>query len=104
MKSFMLVTGHGPVVILTSYESVTARRLLDELHAKGIEKFLAFEIPIELAKARYGSHFFVVEHDLDESEKVRILDKDGPHAFRLFQFHELGPLIVYEPGTSTGSP
>lgn len=97
MKTFMLFAGRGPLVILTSYDDLTAPHSLDALKAKGIEKFMAFEIPLTSARARYGSHFFVAEHDLDEHDDLRILDHDGAHAFRLFPFRELGPLIVHEP-------
>ena len=99
MKTFMLFTRRGALVILTSCESVTAPESLQALKAKGVEKFIAFEIPLGLAKARYGPHFFVAEHDLDETNDLRILDQDASRAFRLFRFSELGPLIVHESDT-----
>lgn len=96
----MLFAKRGVLVILTSCETVTAPDALQALKVKGVEKFLAFEIPLELAKARYGPHFFVVEHDIHETSDLRILDQDGSRAFRLFGFRELGPMIVHEPETS----
>ena len=45
MKTLMLLAGSGPLVILTSHESVTDEGLLDRLRRKGIGKFVAFEIP-----------------------------------------------------------
>lgn len=97
MKVFMLLTGSGPLVILTSYASVADAPLVKKLRAKGIDKFLAYEIPLELAKSRYGGHFSVVEHDLRENDDLRVLDYDGARAFRLFRFDELGPATVSEP-------
>ena len=37
MKVAMLFTGSGPLVILTSHESLTSPALLDKLAAKGID-------------------------------------------------------------------
>jgi len=96
VKTFMLLTAGGPLVILTSYGSVTAPDLLRKLKAKGIAKFVSYEIPLALAKERYGGHFFVVEHDLHETDDLRVLDYDGARAFSLFQFHELHPAETYE--------
>lgn len=96
MKCFMLFTGSGPLVILTSYGSATDPDLLEKLHAKGIDKFLAYEIPVPLAKERYGAHFVVVARDLHQEDDLRILDYSGERAFQLFHFHELAAPITYE--------
>ena len=96
MKALMIFAGSGPVVVLTSHESVTAPSLLDKLRAKGIDKFIAYEISIELAQSRYGGHFEVVTRDLHETDDLRVLDFNGERAFRLFSLSELGPPIMYE--------
>ncbi len=96
MKTAMLFTGSGPIVILTSHDSVTAPTLLKKL-AKGIERFLAYEIPLELAKARYGGHFTTVVNDLHESDDLRVLDYNGERAFALFRLDELKSPVFYEP-------
>lgn len=96
MKAFLLFTAAGPLVILTSYETPTSPGLLEKLDAKGIDKFMAFEIPLALARERYGGHFTVVEHDLRESDDLRILDYSGQRAFRLFAFDEMGPPVIHE--------
>ena len=94
MNVFMLFAGSGPLVILTSHWTVDDPYLLDKLLAKGIDKFIAFQIPLDIARARYGQHFDVVAHDLSESDDLRVLDFDGTRALRLFAFHEMtGPLI-----------
>ena len=97
MKVAMLFTGSGPIVILTSHDSVTAPKLLEKLEAKGIERFLAYEIPLELAKTRYGGHFKTVMNDLYETDDLRVLDYNGERAFALFGLDELGSPVVYEP-------
>lgn len=97
MKALMLVTGSGPVVILTSYDAVTEPALLEKLKAKGIERFIAHEIPLELARQRYGGHFQTVLNDLRESDDLRVLDYNGERAFALFRLDELGPQVIYDP-------
>lgn len=96
MKAFLIFTGSGPLVILTSYDSVTQAGLLEKLEAKGIDKFLSFEIPLDMARERYGAHFSVVEHDLRETDDLRILDYNGQRAFSLFHFDELSPPTFHE--------
>ena len=96
MKTVMLFTGSGPIVILTSHDSVTAPALLEKLEAKGIERFLAYEVPLDLAKQRYGGHFNTVMNDLHETDDLRVLDYNGERAFALFRLDELGSPVVYE--------
>jgi hypothetical protein len=95
MKTYMILTDTGPIVILTSHASLD-ESLLERLATKGIDKFVACEIPLNLAQTRYGTHFSVVKGDLRESEELRILDGDGVHAFKLFRFDELGPPTQHE--------
>ena len=102
MKTFMLLTAAGPLVVLTSHDSITEPDLLRKLKGRGVTKFVAYEIPLALAQERYGSHFFVVAHDLDEKDDLRVLDNDGAHAFSQFRFSELLPPQTYEgPGIET---
>ena len=46
MKSLLLLTASGPLLILTSHESLHDPKLLEELKHKGIGKFVAFEVPV----------------------------------------------------------
>ena len=97
MKTAMLFTGSGPIVILTSHDSFTAPALLKKLQAKGIERFVAYDIPLELAKVRYGGHFTPVVNDLHQSADLRVLDYNGERAFALFRLDELKSPMFYEP-------
>lgn len=97
MKAYMLFTGSGPLVVLTSHEAITEPALLDKFRAKGIDKFVAHEIAIDVARQRYGGHFNVVLNDLHEADDLRILDYNGERAFRLFRLAELGTPILHEP-------
>ncbi len=96
MKALMLFTGSGPIVVLTSHATVTDPSLKAQLKAKGIEKFVAYELPLETVKERYGGHFNTVMHNLHETDDLRVLDFDGQRAFRLFSFEELGPALEVE--------
>ncbi|MDX1593653.1 MAG: hypothetical protein R3298_05345 [Gammaproteobacteria bacterium] len=97
MKIFMLYTGSGPIVIMTSYDSVEDAHLLEKLASKGIHKFIAHEIPLDLARDRYAAHFENVQRNLDETDDLRVLDYNGERAFRLFRFDELGESTLREP-------
>ena len=43
MKAGIFFTGSGPIVVLTSYASLTAPNFVEKLAAKGIGKFIAYE-------------------------------------------------------------
>jgi hypothetical protein len=96
MKSLLLLTASGPLLVLTSHESLRDPKLLDALKGRGIGKFVAFEVPLTLAKERYGGHFQVVENDLHETDDLRVLDLNGQRIFQLFRFDELGTPILQE--------
>jgi hypothetical protein len=96
MHVFFLFTGSGPLVILSSYGSVKDPSLLRKLASKGIEKFLAYEIPLALAKQRYARHFDVVCQDLSQTDDLRVLDYNGQRALHLFTFDEMGTPMTHE--------
>jgi hypothetical protein len=96
MKTALLLTGSGPLVIATSHTSLTDSGLLEKLRAKGIDKFIAYELPLDLVKKRYGGHFDIAMQDLNESDDLRVVDFSGERAFRLFHLKELGTPVLYE--------
>ena len=102
MHVFMLFTGGGSLVILTSHASIEDPELLAKLAGKGIDKFLAYEAPLPLAQARYGMHFDIVARSLAETDDLRVLDFDGARAARLFRFEEMSGPIAHE-GSSIAS-
>jgi len=97
MKAALIFTGSGPIVILTSYESLTDETLIAKLRAKGLEKWIAFELPLTQCRQRYGAHFDVVCEDLQQADDLRVLDYNGHRVLELFRFDELGEPIFYEP-------
>jgi hypothetical protein len=104
MKAALLFTGSGPLVILTSYRSLTDPVLLAKFRAKGIGKFIAYEVPVQLAEQRYGGHFQAVLRDLRQTDDLRVLDFNGERAFHLFRLEELGAPIMHEMAEHAAPP
>jgi len=96
VKAALIFTASGPLVIITSHDSLTAAPLLEKLSAKGINKFIAYEAPLDIVRQRYGHHFQVVTQDLHETDELRVLDENGHRAFELLNFEELGEPLMYE--------
>lgn len=97
MKAGIFFTGSGPILILTSYDSLTNPDLVEKLEAKGIKKFIAYEVSENRVKVKYGKHYNVVMGDLKQQDDLRVLDYDGHHVFYTFSFEDLGQPIYYEP-------
>ena len=96
MKAGIVITGTGPIVVLTSFASFSDPGFVEKLRAKGIRKFLAFEVPVEACAQRYGEHYPVVLEDLRQSDDLRVLDFDGHHVYATFSFAELGQEYRHE--------
>jgi hypothetical protein len=95
MRSFLLLTETGPVLLLTKYTAVTEETFLEHLDQRGIKKFIAFEVPVSKVHRLYGVPFDVVAADIDRGRDMRVLDYNGPHIFSSFDFDELGsPTLV----------
>ncbi len=95
MKAGIIFTGTGPILILTTFESLTDPRLTEKLKARGMKKFIAYEVPVEKVKQKYGTHYSVILGDLSQTDDLRILDIDGHHVFLNFSFDEMGPPYYY---------
>jgi len=96
MKSGIIFTGSGPILIMTSYDSINNPKLVEKLASKGIKKFIAYEVPEQAVKDKYGQHYHVVMGDLRQTDDLRVLDYDGHHVFNSFCLRELGAPIYYE--------
>lgn len=90
MKAYLIFTGSGPILILTTYPGVDDPRLTEKLGHKGIAKFIAYEVPVERTRTLYAVPFEVIAADLAGSEDVRVLDFNGHHIFANFRLSELG--------------
>jgi hypothetical protein len=97
MKSLLLFTGGGPMVVLSSHGEPDDDVFLGKLKAKGVDKFMAYELPLEEVEAKYGGHFKTVVNDLHETDDLRVLDVNGHRVFELFRLDVLGKPFIYEP-------
>lgn len=97
MRAGVIFTGTGPILILTSHDSLTDAALVARLAAKGIGKFIAHEVPIDEVRRGYGPTFSRVMTDLRQDDGLRILDIDGTHIFGHLHLRDLGPTLVVEP-------
>ncbi len=96
MKAGIFFSGTGPILILTTYDSLTDPKLVEKLSAKGIKKFIAYEVSDEKVKERYGMQYNVIMGDLHQTDDLRVLDYDGHHVFNNFSIKELGDPIFHE--------
>lgn len=95
MKAAMVFTGSGPILILTTFDTLDAPGLLERLAARGIKKFIAHEVNLDKVKKQYGTRFSVILGDLSQTDDLRVMDIDGHHVFNNFAFDELGPPIYH---------
>ena len=96
MKAGIFFTGSGPILLLTSYESLLETELVEKLRAKGIKKFIAYEVAVDAVRQRYGNHYDVVMNDLKQQDDLRVMDYDGHHVFYNFSLKELGEPIFHD--------
>jgi hypothetical protein len=96
MRSFLILAENGPLLVLTSMASITEERLIESLARKGIDKFIAYEVPVERVHEFYGVPFEVIASDLEHGKDLRVVDFNGPQIFSCLSFSELGQPIHYE--------
>jgi hypothetical protein len=88
MKAIIVFTGSGPLLILASYPSADDPNFINKLKAKGIKKFISFEVPVELCKNLYGLSYLDIVRDLQNVNDMRVLDFDGHRIFNKFSFNK----------------
>jgi hypothetical protein len=95
IRALLIITGGGPMLILTSYPGPGDERLVEQLRLRGISRFLAYEIAVATVRERYPDSFDRVAQDLAETEDARVLDYNGHQIMAKFQHSELGrPLEI----------
>jgi hypothetical protein len=76
---------------------LTAPNFVEKLAAKGISKFIAYEVEVEDVKKQYGKHFEVIMKDLHQTDDLRVLDYHGHRVFRNFTLSKLRQPMYHEP-------
>jgi len=96
MKAGIFFTGTGPILLLTSYETLDDPNLVAKLKTKGIRKYIAYEVPEEMVKDKYGKQYSIILGDLKQSDDLRVLDYDGHHVFYNFSVKDIGEPVYHE--------
>jgi len=81
MKTAIIFTGTGPILILTTYKSLTDSKFVEKLAVKGIKKFIAYDLPVNLVREKYGAQFAVIMNDVKQTDDLRVLDYNGHNGF-----------------------
>ena len=96
IRAYLIFTGTGPILVLSTYSRLDDPRLLEKLRYKGISKFIAYEVGLAIVRERYEHAFENVARDLDVAEDLRVLDFNGHQIMANFALSELGEPIPYE--------
>ncbi len=93
MRAYLIFTGTGPILVLTTFASLTDERFVGKLRYKGITKFIAYEVSLQAVRERYPGGYPNVAGDLEGVEDVRVLDFNGHQIMANFSLEELGEPI-----------
>jgi hypothetical protein len=94
-RAYLIFTGTGPILVLSTFGEVTDDRLVAKLRYKGIDKFIAYEVDPLAVEKRYPEAYVSVHQDLQGVEDVRVLDFNGHQIMANFSLAELGEPIKY---------
>lgn len=96
IRSYLIFTGTGPILVLSTYPELSDSRLVEKLRYKGIVKFIAYEVALVAVKERYAYAYESVASDLSAVEDLRVLDFNGHQIMTNFSLAELGEPIKFE--------
>ncbi|MCB2226630.1 MAG: hypothetical protein KQH53_08115 [Desulfarculaceae bacterium] len=96
MKAGIIFTGTGPILVLTTYSSFDDPQFIEKLARKGIMKFIAYELDVDLVHQKYGGQYDAIVNDVKQSDDLRVLDYNGHNVFYNFSFTEMAPPISHE--------
>jgi hypothetical protein len=94
-RAYLIFTGSGPILVLSTYPKLTDERLVSKLRYKGIDKFIAYEVDLEAVRARYEHSYANVSKDLEIEQDMRVLDFNGHQIMANFALDELGDPIKF---------
>jgi hypothetical protein len=94
-RAYLIFTGTGPILVLSTYPELSDPRLIEKLKYKGIDKFMAYEVERDAVRKHYRHSFQNVVQDLEAVEDIRVLDFNGHQIMANFSLEELGePLKI----------
>lgn len=95
MRAYLIFTGSGPILVLSTYPKLTDDRLIQKLRYKGIDKFIAYQVDLEAVEPRYPNSYQKVSADLQGNEDIRVLDFNGHQIMSNFSLDSLGDPIRF---------
>lgn len=96
IRPYIIFTGTGPILVLSTYGELSDPRLVEKLRYKGIVKFIAYEVALDAVKERYARSYENVAADLATVQDLRVLDFNGHQIMTNFSLSELGEPIKFE--------
>jgi hypothetical protein len=94
-RAYLIFTGSGPILVLSTYPELTDERLVSKLRYKGIDKFIAYQVDMAAVRGRYEHSLETVARDLEGVEDMRVLDFNGHQIMTNFALDELGEPIRF---------
>jgi len=90
MNAYIIWSGSGPILALTNAKSPDDPDFVGMLLEKGVERFIATPVPVDIVRQRYGERYEITLHDRRQTDILRVVDEDGDQVARNFSVHELG--------------
>jgi len=96
-RAYLIFTGTGPILVLSTYPQITDPRLVQKLRYKGIDKFIAYEVDLGAVQDRYRHSYENISKDLVVGEEdLRVLDFNGHQIMANFSLQALGEPVKFE--------
>ncbi len=84
-------------MVLSACDSFEDPQIVESLRDKGITKYIALEVPVDMVRNLYGSLFQITLADRKQSDICRVVDVDGARIFRNFPLMAMGRPVCHEP-------
>ncbi|HEX5761092.1 MAG TPA: hypothetical protein VF121_18035 [Thermoanaerobaculia bacterium] len=96
-RAYLIFTGTGPILVLSTYPQITDPRLVQKLRYKGIDKFIAYEVDLGAVQDRYRHSYETISKDLQDGEEdLRVLDFNGHQIMANFSLEALREPVKFE--------
>ncbi|MEM9290337.1 MAG: hypothetical protein AAGD01_01500 [Acidobacteriota bacterium] len=95
MRAYLIFTGTGPILVLSTYPKLTDQRLIEKMRYKGIDKFIAYSVDLDAVTSRYSESYENISADLAGKEDLRVLDFNGHQIMANFSLDALGDPIKF---------
>ncbi|MBF0622446.1 MAG: hypothetical protein HQL54_11025 [Magnetococcales bacterium] len=96
IRSYIVMSGNGALLVITKLScGMQGDTCRAQLREKGMERYIAFEIPTARVEERYGAGYFTVVNRMTGDDDIRVVDINGQRVMNNFNFAEMGePVFV----------